>query len=139
MSHGAVFLQHEYGVDMRPVLEEQHIKTIIEVLAFVLVIHNDLLGLYKDVKSGEANFITILQRQHGLGLQAACDLAGRIVDDMVRSMIQMERDLPHLVDGYDAKAEAITKLLHTGYGLVRGTFDWYMISKRYCDERYFSA
>jgi hypothetical protein len=139
MSHGAVYLQHEYGLDMAPVLEEQHVKAIIDVLALVLAIHNDLLGLYKDVKTGEANFVTILQRQHGLSLQAACDLAGRIADDMVRAMIQMERDLPHLIDGYEAKAEAVTKLLEMGYGLVRGTWDWYMISMRYRDERYFSA
>ena len=78
-------------------------------------------------------------RQHGLGIQAACDLAGQIADDMVRSMIQMERDLPALVDGYEAKQEAIRKHLHLGYSLIRGTCDWYRISHRYRDERYFSA
>lgn len=139
MSHGAIFLEHEYGLDMRPVVEDPHVRAIVEVVAFVLAIHNDLLGLYKDVKTGEANFITILMRQHGLGLQAACDLAGQIADDMVRSMMQMERDLPALIDGYEAKREAIGTYLHLGYSLIRGTFDWYMISHRYRDERYFSA
>lgn len=139
MSHGAIFLGHEYGLDMLPVVDDQHIRTLVEIVAFVLVIHNDLLGLYKDVKSGEANFITILMREQGLGLQAACDLAGKIADDMVRSMLQMERELPRLIDGYEAKSEAIDKYLHLGYSLIRGTFDWYMISLRYRDERYFSA
>ena len=78
-------------------------------------------------------------RQHGVGLQAACDLAGKIADDMVRSMMQMERDLPALIDGYEAKRDAIGAYLHLGYSLIRGTFDWYMISHRYRDERYFSA
>jgi len=139
MSHGAVFLQHEYGLDMVPVAEEQHVRTIIDIVAFVLVIQNDLLGLYKDVKTGEANFVTILQREHGLGLQAACDLAGKMADDMVRSMIQMEMDLPRLIDGYEAKADAIKQYLHIGKSLIRGTWDWYMISLRYRDEEYFSA
>ena len=58
---------------------------------------------------------------------------------MVRSMIQMENDHPLLIDGYEAKQEAISKYLHLGYSLIRGTFDWYMISHRYRDERYFSA
>jgi Terpene synthase family 2, C-terminal metal binding len=139
MSIAAVFLEHDRGIDAREVMAEQHVKNIAEIVALVLVIHNELLGLYKDVKSGEANFITILQREHGLGLQAACDLAGKIADDMVKSMIQMEQDLPHLIEDYPAKAEAITRYLHTGYSLIRGTIDWYMISNRYCDERYFSA
>jgi pimeloyl-ACP methyl ester carboxylesterase len=139
MSMAAIFLEHERGLDVRPILGEQHVKNITEVVALVLVIHNELLGLYKDVKSHEANFITILQREHGLGLQAACDLAGKIADDMVKSMIQMEADLPRMIDDYEAKAEAITRYLHTGYSLIRGTIDWYMISNRYCDEAYFSA
>lgn len=139
MSHGAIFLEHEYGLDMRPVVVDPHVRDIVEVVAFVLAIHNDLLGLYKDVKSGEANFITILMREHGLGLQAACDLAGKIADDMVRSMMQMERDLPVLIEEYEAKRDAIGTYLHLGYSLIRGTFDWYMISHRYRDERYFSA
>lgn len=139
MSHGAIFLQHEYGLDMAPVVEDQHVRTIIDIVAFVLVIQNDLLGLYKDVKTGEANFITILQREHGLGLQDACNLAGKMADDMVRSMLQMEADLPRLIDGYEAKAEAIRKYLHVAYSLIRGTWDWYMVSFRYRDERYFSA
>ena len=139
MSHGAIFLEHEYGLDMRPALEDQHVNNIAEIVASVLVIHNELLGLYKDVKSGEANFITILQREHGLDLQSACNLAGKMADDMVKSMVQMEMDLPHLVDGYEAKAEAIARYLCTGYSLIRGTMDWYMISYRYRDERYFSA
>jgi len=139
MTHGAIFLSHEYGLDMPPVVDDQHIRTIIDVVAFVLVIHNDLLGLYKDVKTGEANFVTILQREHGLTLQDACDLAGRMADDMVRSIVQMETDLPRLVDGYEEKAEAIKKYLQVAHGLIRGTWDWYMITFRYRDERYFSA
>jgi hypothetical protein len=139
MSLAAVFLEHDRGLDAREAMADQHVKNIAEIVALVLVIHNELLGLYKDVKTGEANFITILQREHGLGLQAACDLAGKMADDMVKSLIQMEEDLPRLIDGYEARAEAITSYLHTGYSLIRGTMDWYMISKRYCDERYFSA
>ncbi|APR76456.1 Hypothetical protein A7982_01803 [Minicystis rosea] len=139
MSHGAIFLEHEHKLDMRPALEDQHVSNIAEIVASVLVIHNELLGLYKDVKQGEANFITILQREHGLDLQSACNLAGKMADDMVKSMIQMEMDLPQLVDGYEAKAEAIARYLCTGYSLIRGTMDWYMISYRYRDERYFSA
>lgn len=139
MSHGAIFLEHEYKLDLKPIVEDQHIRTIIEVVAFILVIHNDLLGLYKDVKTGEANLITILQRDHGLGLQAACDFAGKMADDMVKSLHQMEGDLPNLIDGYPAKAEAIRKYVGLGHGLIRGTFDWYMISHRYRDPRYFSA
>jgi hypothetical protein len=139
MSHGAIFLEHEYRLDMRPVVEDQHVRTIVETVAFILAIHNDLVGVYKDVKRGEANFLTILTRQHGVGLQAACDLAGKIADDMVRSMIQMESDLPLLIDGYDAKKEAIDKYLHLGHSMIRGSFDWHMISNRYRDERYFSV
>lgn len=139
MAMAAIFLEHEYQIDVLQVMGEQHVKNIGEVVALVLVIHNELLGLYKDVKSNEANFITILQREHGLGLQGACDLAGKIADDMVKSMVQMEADLPQMIDGYEAKAEAITRFLHTGYSLIRGTIDWYMISNRYCDADYFSA
>ena len=63
------------------------------------------------------------------------DLPGKIADDMVRSMIQIERDLPVLIDGYEARKAAIDKYLHLGYSLIRGIFDWYMISNRDHDER----
>ncbi|WP_437622824.1 terpene synthase family protein [Sorangium sp. So ce1151] len=139
MPLAAVFLERERGLRMQEVLEEQYIKSIADLVAFVLVIHNELLGLYKDVRTGEANFIGLLQREHGVGLQGACDLAGKLVDDMVKAMVQMERDLPELVDGYEGKAEAITRYVRTGYSLIRGTVDWCMITHRYRDERYFSV
>ncbi|MGK4008103.1 terpene synthase family protein [Sorangium sp. So ce1036] len=138
MPLAAIFLEREHGLSMQEVLEEQYIKCITDLVALVIVIHNELLGLYKDMRSGEANLIGLLRREHGIGLQSACDLAGKLADDMVKSMVQMERDLPALIDGYEGKAEAITRYVRTGYSLIRGVFDWCMITRRYYDERYFS-
>lgn len=138
MPLAAVFLERAHGLRMQPVLEDQYIKSITELVAFVIVIHNELLGLYKDMKSGEANFIALLQREHGIGLQSACDLAGKLADDMVKAMVQIERDLPELVDGYEGMAEAITRYVRTGYTVIRGTFDWYLVTHRYSNEKYFS-
>ncbi|MFJ5309790.1 terpene synthase family protein [Streptomyces sp. NPDC088350] len=139
MAHGAIFLAHESGLDIRQVADEQHVRMITDILPFVIVLQNDLIGLYKDVKSGEPNFVTILQREYGLDLQASIDLTGKIEDDMVRSMLQIENDRPRLIDGYYTKQEAISKYLSLAYGIIRGTFDWYMISNRYVDPHYFSA
>ncbi|WP_437813475.1 terpene synthase family protein [Sorangium sp. So ce1078] len=138
MPLAAIFLEREHGLSMRGVLEDQHVKSITELAALVIVIHNELLGLYKDTRSGEANFVALLRREHGIGLQNACDLSGRLADDMVKAMVQMEADLPALVDGYEEKAEAIARCVRTAYSLIRGTFDWYRITRRYYDEKYFS-
>lgn len=138
MPLAAIFLEREHGLRMQEVLEDRHIKGITDLATFVIVIHNELLGLYKDMKSGEANFVELLRREHGIGLQGACDLAGKLADDMVKAMVQMEADFPELVDGYSDKAEAITRYVRTSYSLIRGVLDWYQITRRYYDERYFS-
>ncbi|WP_438017601.1 terpene synthase family protein [Sorangium sp. So ce315] len=138
MPLAAIFLEREHGLSMQEVLEDQHVKGITDLAAFVIVLHNELLGLYKDMRSGEANFVGLLQREHGIELQSACDLAGKLADDMVKAMVQMAADLPALVDGYEEKAEAIARCVRTAYSLIRGTFDWYMITRRYYDEKYFS-
>jgi hypothetical protein len=139
MSMGAIFLEREYALDMRPVIQEHYVKSIVEMLAYVSVVHNELLGLYKDVKSGECNFVVLLQKEYGVSLQDACNLTGRIGDDLVKAMLQMERDLPGLVDDYGEREEAIRRYVHTAYSLIRGTLDWYTISMRYHQKQFFSV
>jgi hypothetical protein len=139
MPLSAIFLEREYGLNMRPVLQEHCVKNITELAVSATVIHNEVLGLYRDIKSGERNFVILLHEQYGMRLQGACNLAGRIGDDMVIAMLQMERELPGLVDEYESKEEAISRYIHTGYSIIRGALDWYTISMRYHHKQFFSV
>jgi hypothetical protein len=106
-----------------PVIQEL-IQTATDIIAWA----NDLFSLAQDLKDDfHPNLVFSIQKQHGVDLQRAIDVAVEMHDEAVRHFIALEKKLPSFGEHDENVATLITGVRRW----IRANVDWSIQTGRY--------
>lgn len=95
---------------------------------------NELLGLDRDQRCGLTNTVLILRDEYRLSLEQATRRAAHHSDQELRALLEIERQLPHLVgEAWPAEAAGVSAYGEILKSCMRGLVDWTATSARYHD------
>ncbi len=92
---------------------------------------NDLAGLSRDLKSGLANVIFTLQKDHSLSLEEGAGFVARMCDGELAAYFQLEAQLPVLLESWSSTSRDVLAYADVLRRWMRGLLDWSARSARY--------
>lgn len=110
------------------VLAHPALVELIQVATDIIAWANDLFSLAQDLKDDfHPNLVFSIQKEHGVELQRAIDVAVEMHDEAVRHFLELERNLP----SFGEHSENVATLVTGVRRWIRANVDWSIQTGRY--------
>ncbi|RJL32405.1 hypothetical protein D5H75_12725 [Bailinhaonella thermotolerans] len=117
------------------VLETPEYQELRLITADVVCWNNDVFSLRKELVHGECtNLVMSIAHERGVSLQEAVDEAVAMANARLRTFVEIEPQLPKLMDSLDVPPEdqeTVLGAVEVMKGWIRGNYDWSVDTTRY--------